>query len=157
LEISILLAAGGIFLRWKLVRARRECVSLTNQLSILRRREVTTFLARELVHTRDIARRESPRSPEAARMLRLRQQWLEAEQNALTAEGEEKSDYAAIERAAPLLLQTVDGQGAATITRRHRSGTSPASMGENPRELLSRSKTVIELKKEIIAKLKARA
>lgn len=154
METTFLLSAGSLFLGWRLIRARRERISLASHLAMLRRRQVSSFLTRELVHTREIA--GQTRSPQAMRLLRLRRQWLEAEQIALEAEGEEKSDYAAIERIGPRIFRIIDEQSRTAITRRHRPGTSSGSTGKTPGELLARAKTIIVLQKEIIAKLKAK-
>lgn len=91
-EAILVSLALGVVLLMLLRSSRRQIAQLQAQIKQLTRCQVSSFLEREMINTRDMVKRAPATDKRLQLLAKLRLRWLELEQKALQEEGGSRSD-----------------------------------------------------------------
>lgn len=151
-EVILVALVLGVVMLLLLRRSRQWIARLQAQIDLLSRRQAGHFLERELVNTREMAKRAAPDDERLKLLTKVRLHWLQLELQALQEEGGSKSDTAQLERSSRALLALIGTPTASETPTRHPA--APAQGEQRSDDALKQARAVISLQKEVISRLK---
>lgn len=151
-EAILVSLALGVVLLMLLRSSRRQIAELQAQIKQLTRCQVSSFLEREMINTRDMVKRAPATDMRVQLLAKLRLRWLELEQKALQNEGGSRSDTVQLARASRPLFALLDKLP-------EKEASAPAHqvthrVGNGAEEALSMARATMLMQKNVISRLR---